>query len=139
MEGMMATLLGKQAVIVGAGIGGLAAAGAVSGYFEHVIVLERDELPERPSPRAGTPQAQHTHVLQGGGQLALDSLFPGFTAALRRAGAVPYRMGLDMLTESPGFDPFPQRDLGWDGYHVATAHRTHGSRTAAETPACQTA
>jgi predicted NAD/FAD-dependent oxidoreductase len=40
-------LLGKQAVVIGAGIGGLAAAGAVSDYFENVTVLERDKLAER--------------------------------------------------------------------------------------------
>jgi len=112
----MAPLLGKQAVVVGAGIGGLAAAGAVSDFFENVIVLERDELHDGAMPRAGTPQSRHTHVLLGGGERALESLFPGFTAALTKAGAVPYRMGLDILTESPGFDPFPQRDLGWFGY-----------------------
>ena len=93
----MAASLGKQAVVIGAGIGELAAAGAVSDYFENVIVLERDELPQRAVPRAGTPQAQHTHALLGGGERALESLFPGFTAALREAGAVPYRMGLDIL------------------------------------------
>jgi len=115
----MATLIGKQAVVIGAGIGGLAAAGAVSDYFESVIVLERDELPERATTRAGTPQAQHTHVLLGGGERALESLFPGFTKALRQAGAAAFRVGLDILTEIPGFDPFPQRDLGWDGYGMS--------------------
>jgi len=112
----MASLLGKQAIVIGAGIGGLAAAAAVSDYFENVIVIERDELPDRATPRAGTPQSRHTHVLLGGGERALESLFPGFTAALTQAGAVPYRMGLDILAEMPGFDPFPQRDLGWFGY-----------------------
>ena len=28
-------------------------------------------------------------------------------------------MGLDILSEVPGFDPFPQRDLGWDGYSMS--------------------
>jgi 2-polyprenyl-6-methoxyphenol hydroxylase-like FAD-dependent oxidoreductase len=112
----MASLLGKQAIVIGAGIGGLAAAAAVSDYFENVTVLERDDLPDGATPRAGTPQSRHTHVLLGGGERALESLFPGFTAALTQAGAVPYRMGLDILAEMPGFDPFPQRDLGWFGY-----------------------
>jgi len=112
----MASLLGKQAIVIGAGIGGLAAAAAVSDYFENVIVLERDDLPDGATPRAGTPQSRHTHVLLGGGERALESLFPGFTAALTQAGAVPYRMGLDILAEMAGFDPFPQRDLGWFGY-----------------------
>jgi 2-polyprenyl-6-methoxyphenol hydroxylase-like FAD-dependent oxidoreductase len=115
----VAALVGKQAIVIGSGIGGLAAAGAVSEYFENVIVLERDPLPARATPRAGTPQAQHTHVLLGGGERALESLFPGFTTALTQAGAATYRMGLDILAEIPGFDPFPQRDLGWDGYSMS--------------------
>ena len=41
----MAALIGKQAIIVGAGIGGLAAAGAVADRFEQVFVLERELTP----------------------------------------------------------------------------------------------
>ena len=115
----MAAVIGKQAIVVGAGIGGLAAAGAAADHFEHVIILERDSLPSSLEPRAGTPQAQHTHALLGGGKHALESLFPGFTAALMGAGAVCYRAGLDLLAELPGFDPFPQRDVGWDAYSMS--------------------
>lgn len=115
----MTSLLGKQAVVVGAGMGGLAAAGALADYFERVIVLDRDALPMSATPRIGTPQARHAHVLLGGGQRALEALFRGLTAALAKAGAVPLRVGLDMLTELPGLDPFPQRDLGWDTYCVS--------------------
>ena len=115
----MAAIVGKQAIVVGAGMGGLAAAGAAADYFERVIVLERDSLPSSAQPRAGTPQAQHTHALLGGGKLAFESLFPGFTAALTEAGAIRYRAGLDLLTEIPGFDPFPQRDVGWDAYSMS--------------------
>ena len=42
---MAPTLVGKQAVVVGAGMGGLAAAGALAEHFEWVVVLERDTLP----------------------------------------------------------------------------------------------
>jgi 2-polyprenyl-6-methoxyphenol hydroxylase-like FAD-dependent oxidoreductase len=114
----MASLLGKQAVVVGAGMGGLAAAAALADHFEHVIVLERDSLPAQAVHRAGTPQARHVHVLLAGGQRALESLFPGFTAALAKAGAVPMRMALDTRSEVAGYDPFPQRDLGWDNYSM---------------------
>jgi 2-polyprenyl-6-methoxyphenol hydroxylase-like FAD-dependent oxidoreductase len=111
--------IGKQAVVIGAGMGGLAAAGAVADYFEHVIVLDRDLLPSSALPRAGTPQAHHTHALLAGGRLALELLFPSFTAALTAAGAASYRAGLGVLTELPGFDPFPQRDLGFDVYSMS--------------------
>ena len=60
---MMSTPLGKQAVVVGAGMGGLAAAGALAAHFEHVVVLERDSLPQDAAHRAGTPQAKHVDAL----------------------------------------------------------------------------
>ena len=112
---MASTLIGKQAVVIGAGMGGLAAAGALADHFEQVVVLERDTLPSEPAHRAGTPQARHVHGLLPGGQRALDELFPGFEQDLARAGAVPLQAGLDPAL-SPGYNPFPQRDFGWCGY-----------------------
>src|SRR5262249_36739772 len=119
MEGAMAPVIGKQAIIVGAGMGGLAAAAAAADHFEHVIILERDSLPSSLQPRTGTPQAQHPHALLGGGQLSLESLIPRFTARVTEAGAVSYRAGLELLAELPRFDPFPQRDVGWDAYSMS--------------------
>jgi len=118
-------LLGKQAIVIGAGIGGLAAAGALADHFERVIVLERDRLPAGPAHRAGVPQGRHVHVLLAGGQRALESLFPGFTAALAQAGAVPMRMALDIRSELEGYDPFPQRDFGWDNYSMSRPLAEH--------------
>ena len=113
---MASTLIGKQAVVIGAGIAGLTAAGALSDYFDQVVVLERDTLPSEAVHRAGTPQSRHVHALLLSGQRALSELFPGFEQDLARAGAVPLRAGLDVRVERPGYDPFPQRDLGWFGY-----------------------
>src|SRR5215467_8650814 len=113
---MASIQVGKQAVVIGAGMGGLAAAGALTDHFEQVVVLERDTLPSEPAHRAGTPQARHVHGLLLSGQRALSELFPGFEQDLARAGAVPLRVGLDVRIERPGYDPFPQRDLGWSGY-----------------------
>ena len=117
----MPSRIGKQAVVVGAGIGGLTAARVVADYFERVVVLDRDTLPERVEPRAGVPQGKHIHGLLAGGQRALDDLFPGFVHDLVETGAVPLRVGLDVRIESPGYDPFPQRDLGWNAYAQSRA------------------
>jgi 2-polyprenyl-6-methoxyphenol hydroxylase-like FAD-dependent oxidoreductase len=106
--------LGMHAIVVGAGMGGLVAAKALSTHFEKVTVLERDALPGGPQPRIGTPQARQIHVLLKGGLDALAEFFPGFEAELERAGAVRARVGSEILIESPGFDPFPRRDLGFD-------------------------
>jgi len=113
---MPSTLLGGQALVIGAGMAGLTAAGALAHRFERVLVLERDTLPAQPTHRVGTPQARHVHGLLLSGQRALSELFPGFEQDLARFGAVPLRAGLDVRVERPGYDPFPQRDLGWSGY-----------------------
>ena len=118
---MPITSVGKQAIVVGAGIAGLTAAKALSGYFDKVIVLERDVLPVQPVNRVGTPQSPHIHLLLGGGCAALEQLCPGFLEALLKAGAVPLRAGFDLRIERPGFDPFPQRDLGWMTYSSTRA------------------
>src|SRR6266403_2947275 len=116
---MASTMIGKQAVVIGAGMAGLTAAGALADRFDRVVVLERDTLPSEPTYRAGTPQARHVHALLLSGQRALSELFPGFEQDLARAGAVPLRAGLDVRIERPGYDPFPQRDLGWFSYAVS--------------------
>jgi hypothetical protein len=86
---MASEAIARQAVVIGAGIAGLAAAGALSDHFEQVVVLERDSLSDGPVHRPGTPQSRHAHGLLVGGQRALSSLFPGFERDLVEAGAVP--------------------------------------------------
>jgi 2-polyprenyl-6-methoxyphenol hydroxylase-like FAD-dependent oxidoreductase len=115
----MSAILGKRAIVIGSGIAGLAAAGTLAGYFESVVVLERDAPPEQASPRQGVPQSSHPHALLIGGQLALFELFPGFDQELADAGALQLNAGLDTREEWPGFDPFPQRDTGWITYFMS--------------------
>jgi 2-polyprenyl-6-methoxyphenol hydroxylase-like FAD-dependent oxidoreductase len=105
--------LGKQAIIIGAGMAGLAAAGAVADYFERVIVLERDRLPNQAVPRPGAPQSRQLHGLLPGGQRALTDLFPHFERELLDAGSVPLRMLGELRVEMPGVGPLPSRDFGW--------------------------
>jgi len=116
---MSSATLGNRAVVIGAGIAGLAAAGVLSGYFESVVVLERDAPPEDASPRPGAPQSGHLHALLIGGQLALFELFPGLEQELAGAGALKLNAGLDTREEWPGFDPLPQRDTGWTTYSMS--------------------
>src|SRR5678816_2395664 len=116
---MMAKILGRRAVVIGAGIGGLTAARVLADHFEHVLILERDALPVEPEDRPSIPQGRHVHGLLRGGQNALEELLPGFERDLAAGGAVPVRSGLDVRVERPGFDPFPQRDLGITSYAMS--------------------
>jgi 2-polyprenyl-6-methoxyphenol hydroxylase-like FAD-dependent oxidoreductase len=104
--------LGRDAIVIGGGIGGLLAARLLSDHFERVSILERDTVDDTRDARAGVPQGKHLHALLAGGQSVLDELFPGFEDDLDRVGATRLRVGLDLRVERPGFDPFPQRDLG---------------------------
>ena len=90
--------LGQEAVVAGAGIGGLAAAAALSPLFESVTVYEKDRLPPDPAPRKGVAQGAHAHVFLVGGLADLDRLFPGVLGDFAAAGAVPVDLG--------GFDLF---------------------------------
>jgi flavin-dependent dehydrogenase len=112
-------VIGKQAVVVGAGMGGLTCARVLADHFERVVVLERDALPPSAAHRPGTPQSKQVHGLVAGGQRALGDLFSGFERDIERAGAVPLRAGLDVRIEHPVYDPFPQRDLGWTSYAMS--------------------
>ena len=97
----MTNLFGRQAIVIGAGIGGLTAAKALSSYFANVTVLERDALPSAPIMRTGTPQARQIHVLLRGGLDALMEFFPEFETELERAGAVRVRAGSTSPLEMP--------------------------------------
>jgi 2-polyprenyl-6-methoxyphenol hydroxylase-like FAD-dependent oxidoreductase len=108
----MSDLLGRQALVIGAGMSGLAAAGALAEHFEQVIVVERDLLADTPAHRPGTPQSRQLHGLLSGGLDALSRLFPGLDRDLAAAGAAPLCVSIDLREELPGFDPFPRRDFG---------------------------
>ncbi len=113
---MSHTFIGKQAVVIGAGMGGLAAAAALANHFEHVTVLERGELPVHPKSRTGTPQDRHLHALLAGGLRAVDALLPGIGEDLRRAGGVQVEAGRDVRYEFPDCDPMPRPDRDYEIY-----------------------
>jgi 2-polyprenyl-6-methoxyphenol hydroxylase-like FAD-dependent oxidoreductase len=113
------SILGQRAVVVGAGLGGLSAARVLADYFDEVIILDRDELPDDAAPRPGVPQGKHPHALLGGGLKALENLFPGFGHELMRAGAEPMKPGFDTLYEIPGQDVWPRLKLSWPTYSMS--------------------
>ncbi|WP_260333558.1 FAD-dependent monooxygenase [Streptomyces beigongshangae] len=67
----------RRAVVIGAGLGGVLAAAALSPYVDEVTVVERDDLPGGPEHRKGVPQGRHAHLLMPGGLAAMEDLLPG--------------------------------------------------------------
>jgi 2-polyprenyl-6-methoxyphenol hydroxylase-like FAD-dependent oxidoreductase len=118
-RGAHPAFIGRQAIVIGAGIAGLAAAGALSSYFEDVTVLERDGRFDATSARAGAAQGSHAHGLLVGGLAALSELYPGLGDDFFRAGAMPLRVNRDFREEFANRDPMPQRDFGHSGYTMA--------------------
>jgi 2-polyprenyl-6-methoxyphenol hydroxylase-like FAD-dependent oxidoreductase len=78
--------MAHTALVIGGSIAGLLAARALADSFDDVLVLERGELPDEPSPRPGAPQGAHAHGLLAGGLQALEGLLPGLTDDLIRSG-----------------------------------------------------
>ncbi len=91
---------GTQAIVIGAGMGGIVAARVLADRFDAVTVVERDRLPAGIAPRKGVPHGRHAHGLLARGREALEELFPGLTQDLVAAGAVPG----DILAEASWFN-----------------------------------
>lgn len=82
-------MIAKQAIVIGASMGGLLAARALADYYQQVIVLERDIFPYEGKNRKGVPQGHHAHGLLSRGREVLEQLFPGITEELKAQGALP--------------------------------------------------
>jgi len=78
----------KHAVVIGGSMAGLLATRALSGHFERVTLLERDQFPGQPENRRGVPQGRHSHGLLAGGRQEIERFFPGITDELVAAGAL---------------------------------------------------
>ena len=91
--------IGRQAIVIGASMGGLLAARALADYYQQVTVLERDIFPLPGKNRKGVPQDRHAHGLLSRGREVLEQLFPGITLELKAQGA----LRLDLLKQSRWF------------------------------------
>lgn len=92
----MNTGIGERAVVVGCGVGGIFAAGALHRHFREVVVVDKDDLSSGPSFRKGVPQGPHGHIVLKRGENIAEAMFPGFRDALRTAGGIELVTGRDM-------------------------------------------
>src|SRR5437868_1641065 len=78
----------NHAIVIGASMGGLLAARALSNHFRTVTVLERDGFPADDAPRKGVPQGRHAHGLLSRGRDVIEGFFPGWTDQVIAAGGL---------------------------------------------------
>lgn len=96
----------SHAVVVGGSMAGLLAARVLAEHFGRVSVVDRDELPTEPRPRAGLPQARHLHHLLAHGRRLLEAQFPGIADELLAAGAHSIDIVADVAWLTPrGWSP----------------------------------
>jgi 2-polyprenyl-6-methoxyphenol hydroxylase-like FAD-dependent oxidoreductase len=117
----------QHAVVIGASMGGLAAAAALSPFYDRVTVIERDTLGSEPGHRRGVPQSRHAHGLQPGGLRALDELLPGLMDELIAAG-VPVGDLSQSCSWLVGGGRFARSELGVLGIGVTRPFLEHHVR-----------
>ncbi len=101
----------RAAIVIGAGMAGLLAARVLADSFEHVALIEADELPDQALPRKGTPQCEHVHALLKSGEGVLSGLYPGLKDALRAGGGHEFSVRSRWRFYGPGGWPEPA-DVG---------------------------
>jgi 2-polyprenyl-6-methoxyphenol hydroxylase-like FAD-dependent oxidoreductase len=106
------TKLGEQAIVIGASVGGLLAARALTDFYATVTVLERDAFPTADAARKGVPQGRHTHGLLARGSAVLEQFFPGFND--------------EVVTQGGGLCADLANDITWVGHNVTLARGRSG-------------
>ncbi|KIC00726.1 hypothetical protein OA88_17835 [Flavobacterium sp. JRM] len=78
----------KTAIILGGGISGLMVSKVLSKRYKKVILIEKDELEDKPEVRQGQSHGGQFHVLLLRGLNTLEHYFPRITKELKDDGAV---------------------------------------------------
>jgi 2-polyprenyl-6-methoxyphenol hydroxylase-like FAD-dependent oxidoreductase len=104
--------LGEHAIVIGASMGGLLAARALSDFYTNVTVLERDAFPAADTPRKGVPQGRHAHGLLARGSAVLEAFFPGYNA--------------EVVAQSSGLPGDVADDVIWIGRNIRLANGKSG-------------
>jgi len=92
------TAIARRCVVGGSGIAGLMAARLASEFFDEVILLDRDNIPEAPNTRDGVPQGNHFHAILPGGLGIMSKFFSDLKSELLAAGALTCTVGRDFYS-----------------------------------------
>ncbi|HEX6871472.1 MAG TPA: FAD-dependent monooxygenase [Micromonosporaceae bacterium] len=94
----------NRAVVIGASVGGLLAARALSETYAEITLIDRDRLPIEATSRKAVPQGRQLHVLLARGRQALEELFPGLSDELASRGAPLVDLHGEVHWCNDGFD-----------------------------------
>ncbi|OBA62505.1 2-polyprenyl-6-methoxyphenol hydroxylase-like oxidoreductase [Mycobacterium sp. 1100029.7] len=75
------------AIVLGASVTGLLAARVLADFYDSVLIIERDVLPNGPQTRRGVPQGGMPHIPAARLTRTLAQFFPGFLDELVASGA----------------------------------------------------
>lgn len=90
------------AVVVGASMAGLCAARVLSERFEHVVVIDRDTLPDDVRWRSRVPRGRQPPLLLYAGAALLAEWFPGVVDELYDGGAIEVDVCRDLYWHQCG-------------------------------------
>lgn len=103
----------NRAVVLGFGMGGLAAAAALREQYGEVVVVDKDPAPTTAEQRDGVPQANQLHNLLAGGQSGMEELLPGYLDELHAIGAGSARVARDIHVKAADIDISYAADFGF--------------------------
>lgn len=92
----------SRAIVIGAGFGGLLAAGALSPHFDEVLIIERDTMPTEPGGRTTIPQRHHLHIMLARGIANVHKIYPQYGDELLAQGAFTGDVGACATAAAPG-------------------------------------
>jgi 2-polyprenyl-6-methoxyphenol hydroxylase-like FAD-dependent oxidoreductase len=108
---------GRQILVVGGGVSGLATALKLSRQGHRVMVIERDDTPMPDNPdeafnwdRRGAPQVRHSHAFLARLRNLLQTHEPDVLEQLFAAGASEIRFGKDLPPTMTNFESQPGDD-----------------------------
>jgi 2-polyprenyl-6-methoxyphenol hydroxylase-like FAD-dependent oxidoreductase len=89
-------------VVIGGSLAGLLAARVLSETYQHVTIVDRDEMPVEPVHRKGVPQSRYTHGLLARGFEIFEELLPGLGVDLLEPGALVQDLQRDVIWYNDG-------------------------------------
>lgn len=118
------------AIVIGGSMAGMLAARVLSDYYAEVLIMEKDELFDKPGDRPGTPHAFHPHRFTVRGKMITERYFPGYEEDLVANGA-PTSLNKTVYNQNrygSVVAPYPRNDIKFSRAMLEWVIRRHVQR-----------